>query len=160
MDCFEEYKGFLEVAFAILDIFFGLTAPATALRVLVNCFFKSWICCRKFLPGQRKCTLKGRKRSRQRVFVIERAPNYHNLALLMEAWRWGGMLEREWNYVRVTVFVSPLHARDSIRSVLKRLMSTEVDLAESGLIGKVFIKGRDNGDFLPIPPSINPVRAL
>ncbi len=44
MDCFEEYKGFLEVAFAIhpcYTVFFGLTAPATALGVLVNCFVES-----------------------------------------------------------------------------------------------------------------------
>jgi hypothetical protein len=44
MHSFEEYQGFLEVAFAIhpcYTVFFGLTVPATALGVLVNCFGES-----------------------------------------------------------------------------------------------------------------------
>jgi hypothetical protein len=43
---------------------------------------------------------------------------------------------------------------------IKTVLSIEVDLAESGLIRKVFIKGRDNGDFQQIPPAAYPVRAL
>jgi hypothetical protein len=43
---------------------------------------------------------------------------------------------------------------------IKAVLSIEVDLAENSIIRKVFIKGRDSGDFQLIPPSINPVRAL